>query len=120
MGYLKRSAMIFSLLLFLFGAMVTSSSAQRRPHRPVIIYHDPFWYGGFGYDPYFYDPYYRERQQRYYLENRVEGNRNELEKHKQKFYADGVLTEKERKELADDQKDYDRSVRALNRYRRDY
>jgi hypothetical protein len=119
MRYLKRSAMILSLLLVMFGAMTVSTQAQRR-HRAVIIYNHPFWYDSFGYNPYFYDPYYQERQQRYYLENRVQGNQNELEKHKQKYYADGVLTDKERRELADDEKDYNNSVRDLNRHRRYY
>jgi hypothetical protein len=112
--------MILSLLLVIFGASAMTASAQRRGfHRPVIIYHHPF-YGGFGYDPFFYDPYYQEMRERSYLESRVRGNENELEKHKQKYYADGVLTDKERRELADDEKDYNKSVRQLNRYRRDY
>ena len=123
MRYLKRSAMILSLLLVIFGATAMSASAQRRGfHRPVIVYHHPFWHGGFGYgyDPYFYDPYYQERQEKYYLESRVRGNENELEKHKQKYYADGVLTDKERRELADDEKDYNNSVRKLNQFHRHY
>jgi hypothetical protein len=118
MRYLKRSAIVLSLLLVLFGATAVTAEAQRRGRRPVIIVqHNPFW-NHWGYNPYYYDPYYSERQQRYYLENRVDGNLSELEKHKQKYYADGVLTDKERRELADDEKDYNNSVRQLNRYRR--
>ncbi|HEV7646212.1 MAG TPA: hypothetical protein VGO50_19920 [Pyrinomonadaceae bacterium] len=121
MRYLKRSAIVLSLLLVLFGATAVTAEAQRRGYRrPVIIVNqNPFWHG-WGYNPYYYDPYYRERQQRDYLENRVDGNLNELEKHKQKYYADGVLTDKERRELADDEKDYNNSVRQLDRYHRRY
>ena|ERR1041384_4692160 len=120
MRYLKRSAIVLSLLMVFFGAMAVTTDAQRRYRRPVIIVeHNPFW-NHWGYNPYYYDPYYREREQRYYLENRVDGNQSELEKHRQKYYADGVLTDKERRELADDEKDYNNSVRQLNRFRRRY
>jgi hypothetical protein len=119
MRYLKRSAMILSLLFVLFGTMAVTAPAQRR-HRTVIIYNHPFWGGGYGWHRGYYDPYYYERQQQYYLENRVKGNRSELEKHQEKYYADGVLTDKERRELADDRKDYEKSVRSLRRFDRDY
>ena len=119
MRYLKRSAIIFSLLLVMFGgAMVSTAEAQRR-QRAVIIYR-PFFHHNWGYDRYYYDPYYREARERYYLESSVRGNQNELEKHKQKYLADGVLTDKERRELADDEKDYNNSVNKLNRHNRRY
>lgn len=112
MKYLKRVVLILSFLMLLFGVMVISASAQRRVYRrPVIIYHYPF------YDPFYYDPFYSERQNRYYRERAVESTRRELEKHKQKYYADGVITDKERKELIDDEKDYAEAVRNLRRYR---
>jgi len=119
MKYIKSFVMIFSLLLILFGASVISAEAQRRVYRRPVIVYQPYW-DTWGYDPYYYDPYYREREQKYYLERSVRGNRNELEKHRQKYYADGVLSEKERRELADDEKDYNDSLRRLNQFRRNY
>jgi hypothetical protein len=104
------------------GTAAIAASAQsrggRRYHRPVRVYYvqpNPFW--SWNYNPYYYDPYYRERQQRYYLRNRLQGNRRELNKHLEKYNADGVLTAKERRELEDDYKDVNRARSNLNRYR---
>jgi hypothetical protein len=99
------------------GTAAIAASAQtrggRRFHRPVRVYYvqrDPFWSWN-------YNPYYYERQQRYYMENRLEGDRRELAEHLEKYNADGVLTAKERRELEDDYKDVNRARADLRRYR---
>jgi hypothetical protein len=129
MRYLKRFAMLFSLLIVLYGASAIPAEAQRRVavRRPVAVYHQPYWgggfgwrYGGFGYDPYFYDPYLREQRDKYYAQQDVRDSRKELAKHQEKYYADGVITAKEQKELNENQKDYNKAVRKLNRYRDNY
>ena len=123
--------LVFAIVL-LTGISAISTSAQSRGgrviRRPVIVRQvyvpNPYWYRnywGYGYyDPYFYDPYLNERRQKYYLENELRGNRSELEKHLRKYNADGVITEKERRELADDYRDVEKARRNLNRFNRRY
>jgi len=125
MRYTKRTlTFIFAISLFMGTAAIVASAQNRggrRFHRPVRVYYvqrDPFW--SWNYNRYYYDPYYSERQQRYYLENRLRGNRRELAEHLEKYNADGVLTAKERRELEDDYKDVNRARANLNRYRRNY
>ncbi|MEO8647549.1 MAG: hypothetical protein ABI539_00140 [Acidobacteriota bacterium] len=90
-------------------------SVRGRTQRPIIIrrvYYRPFWrhnfWGGF-YDPYWNSPYLRYKEQEYYLRRELEGNQRELRKHQEKYRADGVITAKERNELADDVTDVQRS-----------
>lgn len=120
----KRFLGILTLLLVLFGASAIVADAQKRGgRRVVIVNHYPHYgygygYGWGGYDPWgfnnrWYDPYYSERVYRNQLEQQVRGNRRELEKHREKYMRDGVLTAKERRELADDEKDYQNSLRRL-------
>jgi hypothetical protein len=119
MRYLKRFVIMFSLMLVMFGAAaVVTADAQRRVYRrPVIIYHQPFYHGwGFGYDPYFYDPYLQARHQRYYRENELRDARRELAIHEEKYRADGVITEKEREQLADDRLEVSKALGRLDRY----
>ena len=122
--------MVFAIVL-LTGISAISTSAQTRRgrviRRPVIVrqyYYNPYWsrnYWGYDYyDPYFYDPYYSARRQKYYLENELRGNRRELQKHLEKYNADGVLTAKEREELADDYRDVEKARRRLNEFNRRY
>ena len=120
----KILTILFAVLLFSAGVVYETQAQTRRViRRPVIvrnyIYRDPFWYSRYYYDP-FYDPYYRARQERYYLENRVAGNRRELQEHLRKYRADGVITAKERRELEDDYKDVAESTRRLRSYSRYY
>ena len=88
-------------------------------YRPVVtrrVYYRPFYYSRFYdpfYDPYFYDPYLRAQRDRYYRQEAVRDAREDLAEHKEKYYADGVLTEKERKKLADDQADLNKALRRL-------
>ena len=118
-------------MVLLAGLAVISVSAQSRGgrviRRPVVVrqYYvrpDPFWYRNYWgfYDPYFYDPYLEARRQQYYLERELSGNREELRKHLQKYRADGVITAKERAELADDYRDIEKAQRNLNNFRRRY
>lgn len=126
----KLLTLIFATVLFI-GLAVADASAQRRGggrfiRRPVIVRqyyvqrYNPYWYWNSWDSPYFYDPYLSERQQRYYLERELRGNREELRKHLEKYNADGVITAKERKELDDDYRDVARSQRNLNQFRRRY
>jgi hypothetical protein len=123
----RNKILTIGLALFLLSAgFVYEASAQSRVRvirRPVIVrnyvYRDPFWstrYYGY-YDP-FYSAYLRDRERQYYLERDYEGNRRELAEHQRKYRADGVITEKERRELEDDYQDVQESARDLRRYRR--
>lgn len=127
MRYTKRALTFIFAILLLMGTAAIAASAQRRGgrgyHRPVRVYYvqrDPFWSWNYWNNPYYYDPYYSERQQRYYLRSRLQGNQRELNKHLEKYNADGVLTAKERRELEDDYKDVNRARSNLSRYNRDY
>jgi hypothetical protein len=121
MRYTKRIlTFIFAIVILMGTAAIAASAQQRGYHRPVRFYYvqrDPFWSSNYWNNPYYYDPYYRERQQRYYLESRVRGNQRELNRHLEKYNADGVLTAKERRELEDDYNDVNRARSSLNRYR---
>jgi hypothetical protein len=125
MKFNKKFLTIAFAMFLLSAGFVYEASAQSRVRvirRPVIVrsyvYRDPFWrtrYWGY-YDP-FYHSYLREQERRYYLERDLEGNRRELAEHQRKYRADGVITAKERRELADDYKDVRESIRDLRRYR---
>ena len=140
-GYMKYGKTILTALfaMFLFaGALVTSSQAQtgrvtvrRISTKPVVvrryIVRDPFWrysywnspYLGY-YDPYWDSPYLRYMDQKYYLQGRVQGNRRELQKHLQKYRADGYISPKEQRELQDDYNDVRKSEQRLNQFNRNY
>jgi len=129
MKYTKNILTIAFAMVLLIGSAVISTSAQQRGGgrrvivRPVVVrpyfgYHRHWnsWYDPFYGDPYFYDPYYREREQRYYLRNELNGNRRELKKHLEKYNADGVITAKEQRELDDDYRDVEKAQRKLNEF----
>jgi len=141
MKYGKRIlTIVFAMFLFA-GALVVSTSAQTgrvvvRPvvRRPVVVrryfVRDPFWrtrywgspywgYSGF-YDSYYESPYLRYMDQKYYLQSRVQGNRRELQKHLQKYRADGYISPKEQRELDDDYRDVQKSTQRLNQFNRNY
>ena len=129
---------VFTMILFA-GAAVSEASAQTRrsvsPGRVVVVQRpivrryyirDPFWrydywnsgyYAGY-YDAYRFNPYLRYQEQRYRLERELRGNERELAKHREKYYADGYLTPKEREELADDVRDVQRARADLERFLR--
>ena len=136
MRYSKRFVVFILSLLFIAGTFVISASAQTRgktsagsgQKRPVIvrrvIYRDPFWRSRYWGDPFwgygrYYSPHIRYREQQYYLESRVLGNRSELEKHKAKYSADGVITAKEQEELDDDYRDLQESIEELREFNRE-
>jgi len=142
MKYGKRILTIVFAMFLCAGALVTSASAQsggreavrRITTRPVIvrrhIVRDPFWryrywgspywgYSGF-YDPYWYSPTLRYLDQKYYLQKELSGNRRELQKHLEKYRADGYISPKERRELDDDYKDVRKATDKLNRLNREY
>ena len=121
----KRFAILaFSFLMFvgvmMFSAQETSAQVRRTRviYRPVYVtspfyrswYYDPF------YDPYLYDPYLRERQNRYYAEQRVARERRDMALHKEKYYADGYITPKEQAQMIDDQRQLANAVADLRRY----
>jgi hypothetical protein len=122
----KFLTLIFAMFLFI-GIAATDASAQRRGgrriYRPVIVrqyYYNPYWYlDSWRYDS-FYNPYLSERRQRYYLQNELCGNREELRKHLEKYNADGIITAKEREELNDDYRDVRRSELKLKDFDRRY
>ena len=121
----KRFAILaFSFLMLggilAFAAQDTSAQTRTRTrviYRPVYIT-SPFysrWYDPF-YDPYYYDPYLRERRDRYYAQQRVARERRDMAEHKEKYYADGVITPKERAQMIDDQRQLANAIRDLQRY----
>ena len=109
------------------GVTVTSTRSQPVVVRRVV-YRDPFWrsrywgsryYDPF-YDPYYYSPYLRYKDQETRLRQELAGNRRELAQHLRKYRADGVLTDKERRELDDDYGDVARSEQKLREFNRNY
>jgi hypothetical protein len=80
----------------------------------------PFWgYSSF-YDPYWNSPYLRYQDEKFRLQRELAGNRRELQKHNEKYRADGYISPKEREELADDHRDVQRSIEKLNNFTRNY
>jgi hypothetical protein len=139
----KFLSFLFAIMI-LAGGLVYEASAQTRRgtvvvRRPVIVRqyvyspyrYSPYWgsrywgytpyaYSGF-YDPYYYQtPYQRFLEQRYQAQRELAGNRRELAEHQRKYNADGVLTEKERRELADDIKDVREAEARLRYLNRNY
>lgn len=138
MKFSKYLVVFILSFFFMAGALVTDAAAQTsgnnsagsQQQRPIVVrrvyyVRDPFWYSRswgwwdypFGYGRY-YNPYQAYREQAFYLESRVRGNRSELEKHLKKYNADGVITAKEKKELDDDYDDLENSIRELESFRR--
>lgn len=136
----KFLTLIFAMFM-LAGGLVMSAEAQTRggvtvtrtTTRPVVvrrvIYRDPFWrsrYWGYSryydpfYDPYYYSPYLRYQDQKIRLQNELAGNRRELAEHLRKYRADGVITAKEERELADDRKDVRNSEIRLRQFNSNY
>jgi len=134
MKYTKSLLTVAFAIVLLIGSAVVSAPAQtrrviRRPVvvRPVVV--RPYygynrywnrWYDPFYDDFYYYDPYLNAQRQRYYLQQELNGNQRELAKHLEKYRADGVITEKERKELDDDYKDVAKSKSKLAEFQRRY
>ena len=127
-------------MLFVVAGFVLTTEAQTRggvtvtrtTSRPVavrrVVYRDPFWrsryWGRRYYDP-FYDSYYSSpylqyKDQETRLRQELAGNRRELAQHLSKYRADGVITEKEQRELADDRKDVANSERRLREFSGNY
>jgi hypothetical protein len=135
MRYTKRFGIILAAMVF-FSAIVfvADTSAQSRNSvrvgsgygRPIVtrrIYRRPFFRSGFYdpfYDPYFYDPYLRAQRDKYYHEKAVRDAKRDIAKNEEKYSRDGVITEKERKKMLDDQEDYAKAVRRLRKFNEDY
>lgn len=118
---------IFAITLLL-GTVVVTAEAQKGKrgfNRPVARYyyvHSPFWgfnHWGYWNDPYYYDPYLREQRTRYYKEKDVRDKREDLAEDREKYQADGYLTEKERKKLAKAERKYQEAVEDLRDYNSD-
>jgi hypothetical protein len=128
-----KSKRLFLTLVFAFifsaGAFVSSSQAQVRTVRTVVVYRPvyvrPYWgYRHYYYDPFWADlyktPYERYLEERYYAQRELQGDLRELAKHREKYGRDGMLTEKERRELADDVRDVAKARERLARLNRYY
>ena len=132
----KILTLVFTMLVASAGFVITTEAQTRRggvtvtrtTSRPVIvrrgIYRDPFWrsryWGSRYYDPYYYSPYLQYKDQETRLRQELAGNRRELSQHLSKYRADGVLTDKERRELEDDRKDVANSESRLREFNRNY
>ena len=129
---MRYKNLILTLVFALFlvgGAFFTNASAQRRVivYRPV--YSRPYYGWGWGihrgyYDPFWADmyksPYERYLEERYYAQNQVRHDQKVLAEHREKFARDGVLTDKERRKLADDVSDLQKSRSRLAQLNRNY
>lgn len=131
MKYSGKLLTLFFAAILLIGSAVISTQAQRPGvvrvyRRPIIVrpyYYSPFshwnyWGDSFYGDPYFYDPYLRAQRQKYYLQQKLNGNKRELRKHLEKYNADGVITAKEREELDDNYRDVEKATRKLKEFER--
>jgi hypothetical protein len=65
-------------------------------------------------------PYERYLEERYYAQQELSGDQRELAKHREKYSRDGVLTDKERRELEDDVRDVAKARARLNKLNRSY
>ena len=122
----KRFAILaFSFLMlagvFAFSAQDVSAQTRTRTrviYRPVYVYRP--YYNRWYYDPFYssnyYDPYLEARRSRYYAEQRVARERRDMAEHKEKYYADGYITPKEREQMIDDQRQLANAIRDLRRY----
>ena len=132
----KFLSLIFAMFVVIGGLAVSSASAQSRgsgttAQRPIVVrtvvyrrpYYNRYWGSRFYdpfYDSYYYSPYLRVKDQEYRLRSELAGNRRELQKHLERYRADGVITAKERRELDDDYKDVANSERKLRAFSREY
>ena len=132
----KFLSLIFAMFVVIGGLAVSSASAQSRgsgttAQRPIVVrtvvyrrpYYNRYWGSRFYdpfYDSYYYSPYLRVKDQEYRLRSELAGNRRELQKHLEKYRADGVITAKEQRELDDDYKDVANSERKLRAFSREY
>ena len=129
MRYKKVFLTLIFALFLTTGTFVSNSEAQiRRNRRPVVIYHpvyispywgfrryrDPFWRS------YYQTPYERYLEERWYAERELAGNERELAKHREQYSRDGVITDKERRELEDDVRDVAKARARLNQLNRNY
>lgn len=135
----KFLTFVFTMFVAAAGFVISADAQTRRGvtvtrvrTQPVVvrrvIYRDPFWrhrywgrryYDPF-YDPYYYSPYLRYKHRETRLREELAGNRRELAIHLRKYRADGVLTNKERRELEDDRRDVARAERKLREFLGDY
>ena len=129
----KFLSLVFAMFIIVGGLAVSSTPAQTRTtvQRPIVVrtvvyrrpYYNRYWGSRF-YDPfyssYYYSPYLRVKDQEYSLRSELAGNRRELQQHLQKYRADGVITAKEERELADDRKDVANSEYKLRRFLNEY
>jgi hypothetical protein len=129
----KLLSLVFAMFVIVGGLAVSSASAQTRTtvQRPIVVrtvvyrrpYYNLYWGSRF-YDPfyssYYYSPYLRVKDQEYSLRSELAGNRRELQQHLEKYRADGVITAKEERELADDRKDVANSEYKLRRFLSQY
>jgi hypothetical protein len=109
---------------FVFSAQDVSAQTRTRRvvYRPVYVYR-PFynrWYYDPFYSSYYSDPYFEARRSRYYAEERVARERRDMAEHKEKYYADGVITAKERAQMIDDVRQLQNAQRDLQRYSHRY
>ena len=129
----KLLSLVFAMFVIVGGLAVSSASAQTRTtvQRPIVVrtvvyrrpYYNRYWGSRFYdpfYDSYYYSPYLRIKDQEYSLRSELAGNRRELQQHLEKYRADGVLTAKEQRELADDRKDVANSEYKLRRFLSQY
>jgi hypothetical protein len=128
-GYMKYTrkawVLLFAIFLILSSLVVTVSAQNRRSvRRPVIIrhygWHDPWFSRNWWWnDPYWSDPYLREQREAYYKNKAVKDANKKLNKDKEKFRADGVITAKEQEKLDKRARDYSKAVEKLDKFNRD-
>ena len=129
---MKFRNLVLTLIFAVFlsaGAFVSSTEAQvRRVVRPTVVYRPiysrPFWGYRRYYDPFYADlyksPYERYQEERYYAQSQYRHDQKVLAEHQEKYARDGVITDKERRKLADDVSDLQKSRARLSRLNRNY
>ena len=131
MKFGKRFLTLVFAVFMLGGLYVASAKAQTGRvivRRPVVVRHyryNPFWRSHYWrYDPFYADlyksPYERYLEEKWYAERELAGNQRELQKHQQKYRADGYISPKEQRELEDDIKDVQKARARLNKLNRNY
>ncbi|MGE3466820.1 MAG: hypothetical protein AB7J13_07785 [Pyrinomonadaceae bacterium] len=123
---MKRFTVLLStLFLVVAGLAVTASAQDQKPDRPAVVKYywvpDPFWRSRW-YDPFYddrfysYDPYLQYRREKFYKQEKVSEEAEELQKERRKARRDGVITAEEREEINEERAEYMKALEELESF----